>query len=126
MQELVVPTRFPNLFAIPADLDMAGAEVEVARMDEHMLQLRRILEPLRMQGEFEFMFLDCPPSLGILMSNAFAAADEVLIPIQCEYYALEGLGLLMQVTDQIRGVWRKPGLVHLRPADDDVRQSDEP
>ena len=69
-----------NLFAIPADLDMAGAEVEVARMDEHMLQLRRILEPLRAQVEFEFMFLDCPPSLGILMSNALAAADEVLIP----------------------------------------------
>lgn len=110
VQELVVPTRFPNLFAIPADLDMAGAEVEVARMDEHMLQLRRVLEPLRMQIEFEFMFLDCPPSLGILMSNALAAADEILIPIQCEYYALEGLGLLMQVTDQIRACGANPGL----------------
>ena len=108
VQELVVPTRFPNLFAIPADLDMAGAEVEVARMDEHMLQLRRVLEPLRMQSEFELMFLDCPPSLGILMSNALAAADEVLI--QCEYYALEGLGLLMQVTDQIRACGANPGL----------------
>ena len=71
VRELVVPTRFPNLFAIPADLDMAGAEVEVARMDEHMLQLRSVVEPLRVQSEFEFMFLDCPPSLGILMSNAF-------------------------------------------------------
>ncbi|MGB8466606.1 MAG: ParA family protein [Terrimicrobiaceae bacterium] len=110
VQELVVPTRLPNLFAIPADLDMAGAEVEVARMDEHMLQLRRILEPLRAQVEFEFMFLDCPPSLGILMSNALAAADEVLIPIQCEYYALEGLGLLMRVTDQIRACGANPGL----------------
>jgi chromosome partitioning protein len=109
-EELVVGTRFSNLFAIPADLDMAGAEVEVARMDEHMLQLRRILKPLRTQGEFEFMFLDCPPSLGILMSNALAAADEVLIPIQCEYYALEGLGLLMQVTEQIRACGANPGL----------------
>jgi chromosome partitioning protein len=110
VQELIVPTRLPNLFAIPADLDMAGAEVEVARMDEHMLQLRRVLEPLRMQIKFEFMFLDCPPSLGILMSNALAAADEVLIPIQCEYYALEGLGLLMQVTDQIRACGANPEL----------------
>ncbi|HEY5811044.1 MAG TPA: AAA family ATPase, partial [Terrimicrobiaceae bacterium] len=110
IQELVVRTRLPNLFAIPADLDMAGAEVEVARMEEHMLQLRRILEPLRTQSDFEFMFLDCPPSLGILMSNALAAADEILIPIQCEYYALEGLGLLMQVTDQIRACGANPGL----------------
>jgi chromosome partitioning protein len=110
VQELVVPTRIPNLCAIPADLDMAGAEVEVARMDEHILQLRRVIEPLRGQSEFEFMFLDCPPSLGILMSNALAAAAEVLIPIQCEYYALEGLGLLMQVTDQIRACGANPGL----------------
>jgi chromosome partitioning protein len=56
------------------------------------------------------MFLDCPPSLGILMSNALAAADEILVPIQCEYYALEGLGLLMQVTDQIRSCGANPGL----------------
>ena len=110
VQDLVVATRMSNLFAIPADLDLAGAEVEVARMSEHLLQLRRVIEPLRAQKEFEFMFFDCPPSLGILMSNALAAADEVLIPIQCEYYALEGLGLLMQVTDQIRACGANPGL----------------
>ena len=110
VQDLVVATRMANLFAIPADLDLAGAEVEVARMNEHLLQLRRVIEPLRAQKEFEFIFLDCPPSLGILMSNALAAADEVLIPIQCEYYALEGLGLLMQVTDQIRACGANPGL----------------
>lgn len=110
VQDLVVATRMSNLFAIPADLDLAGAEVEVARMNEHLLQLRKVIEPLRAQNEFEFMFLDCPPSLGILMSNALAAADEVLIPIQCEYYALEGLGLLMQVTDQIRACGANPGL----------------
>ena len=63
VQELVVPTRFPNLFAIPADLDMAGAEVEVARMDEHMLQLRRVLEPLRNAKRIRAMFLDCSPHL---------------------------------------------------------------
>lgn len=110
VQELIVPTRFENFFAIPADLNLAGAEVEVARMDNHMLQLRLALEPLKASKAYDYMFLDCPPSLGILMSNALSAADEILVPIQCEYYALEGLGLLMQVTDQIRGCGANPGL----------------
>ena len=110
VSELITPTRLANLSMIPADLDMAGAEVEVARMEDHILQLRRALEPLKTAGTFDYMFLDCPPSLGILMSNALAAADEILVPIQCEYYALEGLGLLMQVTDQIRSCGANPGL----------------
>ena len=110
VEDLVAQTRLENLFAIPADLNMAGAEVEVARMEEHMLQLRRALAPLKAANKFDYMFLDCPPSLGILMSNALAAADEILVPIQCEYYALEGLGLLMQVTDQIRSCGANPGL----------------
>jgi len=108
--ELVLPTRIPNLSAIPADLEMAGAEIEVARMDNHMLQLRRALEDVRRQNAFDFALLDCPPSLGILMSNALAAADEILVPIQCEYYALEGLGLLMEVTERIRACGANPHL----------------
>ena len=100
--ELVQTTRIPNLSAIPANLDMAGAEIEVARMDDHLLQLRRALAPVKESGQFDFAILDCPPSLGIWMSNALAAADEILVPIQCEYYALEGLTLLMEVMDQIR------------------------
>ena len=110
VEELIISSRLPNLSVIPASLEMAGAEVEVARMDEHMLQLRRVLEPLKTKDLFDFLFLDCPPSLGILMSNALAAADEILVPIQCEYYALEGLGLLMQVTDQIRECGANPSL----------------
>lgn len=108
--ELICETRLENLHVIPASLDMAGAEVEVARMDEHMLQLRRALAPLKESKAYDYMLLDCPPSLGILMSNALAAADEILVPIQCEYYALEGLGLLMQVTDQIRSCGANPNL----------------
>ncbi len=108
--DLIVPTRIANFSAIPADLDLAGAEVEVARMDAHLVQLRKVLEPLKTAGLFDFVFLDCPPSLGILMSNALAAADEILIPIQCEYYALEGLNLLMQVTEQIRASGANPDL----------------
>jgi len=108
--ELILTTRIPNLSAIPADLEMAGAEIEVARMEDHMLQLRRVLEDIRQQNAFDFALLDCPPSLGILMSNALAAADEILVPIQCEYYALEGLGLLMDVTERIRASGANPGL----------------
>lgn len=110
VEELIVPTRVPNLSAIPGDLDMAGAEIEVARMDDHMMQLRRALQPLKESNTFDYMFLDCPPSLGILMSNALAAADEILVPVQCEYYALEGLGKLMGVTDQIRACGANPNL----------------
>lgn len=110
VQDLILSTRMENLSAIPADLEMAGSEIEVARMEDHLLQLRRVLEPLKEQKAYDYMFLDCPPSLGILMSNALAAADEILVPIQCEYYALEGLTLLMNVTDQIRTSGANPNL----------------
>lgn len=99
--EVIHPTRLENLFAIPATLDLAGAEIEVARLEDHLSQLRRALDPLRHSDAAEFLLLDCPPSLGILMSNALVAADQLLIPIQCEYYALEGLNLLMQVAGNI-------------------------
>jgi len=108
--DLPRPTRLERLSVIPANVQMAGAEIEVARMDEHLLQLRRALEPLRAADLFDYVLLDCPPSLGIWMSNALAAADEVLIPIQCEYYALEGLSTLMQVLEQIRACGANPDL----------------
>ncbi len=106
------PTRIQNLSVpSPADLDMAGAEIEVARMDEpHDAAPRGRCSPLKASNTFDYMFLDCPPSLGILMSNALAAADEILVPVQCEYYALEGLGKLMGVTDQIRACGANPEL----------------
>lgn len=109
--DLVLPTRLENLFAIPADLDLAGSEIEVARMEDHLLQLRRVLQPLKDARAFDYALLDCPPSLGILMTNALAAADEILVPIQCEYYALEGLGKLMHVTAQMRTGGINPNLV---------------
>lgn len=110
MADLIQKTRLPNLSGIPADLDLAGAEIEVARMEGHLEQLRRVLQPVRDSGDFEFVILDCPPSLGILMTNALTAADELLIPIQCEYYALEGLGKLVGVMEQIRESGANPTL----------------
>jgi chromosome partitioning protein len=98
----VLPTRVENLFIIPADLDLAGAEVEIARMSDHLTRLTGALSTFRTDESFDFIVLDCPPSLGILMTNALAAADEIFTPIQCEYFALEGLVKVVRVVEQVR------------------------
>jgi chromosome partitioning protein len=100
--EKIFPTRRDGLFIVPADLDLAGAEVEIARMPNHLTRLLETLKPLHSDETFDFVFLDCPPSLGILMSNALAAADELLTPIQCEYFALEGLVKIVRLVEQVR------------------------
>jgi len=100
--ERVLPTRINNLFLVPADLELAGAEVEVARMSDHLTRLAQALAIFRTDETFDFILLDCPPSLGILMTNALAAADEILSPIQCEYFALEGLVKIVRVVEQVR------------------------
>src|SRR3954471_15423198 len=98
----ILPTRVEGMFIVPADLDLAGAEIEIARMDNHLTRLSETLTPLRADGTFDFVLLDCPPSLGILMTNALAAADELLTPIQCEFFALEGLVKIVRVVEQVR------------------------
>src|SRR6266705_5144008 len=95
--EKILPTQRDSLFIVPADLDLAGAEVEIARMENHLTRLAETLKPLQADDTFDFVLLDCPPSLGILMTNALAAADEILTPIQCEYFALEGLVKIVHV-----------------------------
>lgn len=100
--EKIFPTRLERLFIIPSDLDLAGAEIEIARMDDHLTRLARAVAPLRADNAFDFMLLDCPPSLGILMTNALAAADELLTPIQCEFFALEGLVKIGSIVEQIK------------------------
>jgi chromosome partitioning protein len=110
LSERVLPTRLDNLFLIPSDLDLAGSEIEVARLDDHLIRLRQIMQPLRDDSPFDFIIMDCPPSLGILMTNALAAADELLVPIQCEYFALEGLSKIVRLTEQIRESGANPGL----------------
>jgi chromosome partitioning protein len=100
--EKVLPTRIDRLFLVPADLDLAGAEIEIARMADHLSRLAKALSVFRSDETFDFILLDCPPSLGILMTNALAAADEILTPIQCEYFALEGLVKIVRVVEQVR------------------------
>ena len=110
MADKVVPTRWENLFLIPGDLDLAGVEIEIARAEDHLTRLREALGELRADAPFDYILLDCPPSLGILMSNALAAADEVLIPLQCEYFALEGLSKIHHIIAQIRECGANPDL----------------
>jgi chromosome partitioning protein len=100
--ERIFPTERNGLFIVPSDLDLAGAEVEIARMPNHLTRLAETLQPLHVDETFDFVLLDCPPSLGILMSNALAAADELLTPIQCEYFALEGLVKIVRLIEQVR------------------------
>ncbi|MBD3335397.1 MAG: AAA family ATPase [Candidatus Eisenbacteria bacterium] len=98
--EAVVETETDNLKLIPSSPHFAGAEVELVAMDRREYLLRDQLEPLRHQ--FDYVFLDCPPSLGLLTVNALAAADGVIVPIQCEYLALEGLSHLLETLQAIR------------------------
>jgi chromosome partitioning protein len=91
-------------------MDLAGVEIELARSDDHLTRLRGILQGLKPNDLFEFCILDTPPSLGVLMTSALAAADEILIPLQCEWFGLEGLAKIVHVIDQIREAGANPGL----------------
>jgi len=97
----ILPTKVQHLFLIPADHNLTGAEIEMVPMPDRERRLQRVLEPLR--SRFEFIFIDCPPSLGLLTLNALVAADAVLIPLHCEYFALEGLADLVGTMRRVRG-----------------------
>ena len=98
--ELAQPSAVPNLSVLPASMSLAGLEVELAPLEGRERRLRRSLD--RTTLSYEYILLDCPPSLGLLTLNALTAADSVLIPIQCEYYALEGLTDLLSTIDLVR------------------------
>ena len=98
--EFILPTPVPGLSVIPADRNLTGAEIEMVAMLGRELQLRRFLNPLRQR--FDYIFIDCPPSLGLLTLNALVAAEAVLIPLHCEYFALEGLADLMTTLRRVR------------------------
>jgi chromosome partitioning protein len=99
----------PGLWGVPATIDLAGAEVELVTMERREWRLRDALAQLQERSSFDYVFVDCPPSLGLLTVNALVAVDEVLIPIQCEYYALEGLGQLLKNVELVQSSLN-PGL----------------
>ena len=99
LNDAVEPTSVRNLFVVPATIDLAGAEIELVSMFSRETRLRAAIEDL--DDGYDVILIDCPPSLGLLTVNALAAAREVLIPIQCEYYALEGLSQLLRNVDLV-------------------------
>ena len=97
----VLPTRVDNLSLMPADRNLTGAEIEMVTLPERERRLQRVLDPLRTR--YDYILVDCPPSLGLLTLNALVAADAVLIPLHCEYFALEGLADLVSTLRRVRG-----------------------
>ena len=102
LQEVISSTPVKNLSLIPSDIRLAGAEIELAGMQNRERVLRESL--LTVRDQYDFVFIDCPPSLGLITVNTLCAADSVLIPIQCEYYALEGVSALMGTIQKVQAI----------------------
>lgn len=100
LQNVIRPTQIDTLFVVPATIQLAGAEVELVSAISREYKLKKALEPL--VNDYEYVIIDCPPSLGLLTLNAMTAADGILIPVQCEYYALEGLSQLMNTITLVK------------------------
>ena len=100
MLEAARPTELSHLHLVPSGPDLVGAEIELVTMEDRECRLRRVLEPVACA--YDYIVIDCPPSLGLLTVNALTAADAVIIPMQCEYYALEGLARLLDTIERIR------------------------
>jgi chromosome partitioning protein len=107
---LLQPTMVPGLDIIPSELDLAGSEVDVARQNNYLHCLNRALKPLIQAGRYHLVLLDCPPALGILTMNALTASHGIMIPMQCEYYALEGLSVMTRIVGQLRDSGANPRL----------------
>ncbi len=108
--EKIQKTAFDRLEMIPSEVDMCGADIELARVENHLQRVAMALRPVLESDRFDLVLVDCPPSLGILTLNAFAAADGLLVPLQCEYYALEGISMVNRIIGQLRDSGVNPRL----------------
>jgi len=106
----IKPTAFARLEIVPSEVDLCAAEIELARLENHLFRVAQSLRPVLDTGRFDVVLLDCPPALGLLSLNAFAACDGVLVPMQCEYYALEGISMMNRVLGQLRDTGVNPRL----------------
>lgn len=100
VEKIILPTVLPKLMMIPADIDLIGFEIEMVSVKEREKKLKALLEPVRQ--DFDYIIIDCPPALSLLTLNALAASDAVLIPLQSEFYALEGLGQLLDTIKRVK------------------------
>ena len=99
--EMITPTAYEHLALIPSEEDLAAAEIELAQTENYLMKLRGVLEPLRKSNGYRVIIIDCPPALGLLSMNSLAAADQLLITLQCEYLALEGLGQILRNVERL-------------------------
>jgi chromosome partitioning protein len=111
VHKLIRSTHLNNLSIIRSHQELAGCEIELAQTGNHLARLREVLQPLRALSVFDFVVMDCPPSLGVLMTSALAAADELVVPMQCEYFGLEGLSKIVHIVQQIRECGANPDLM---------------
>lgn len=100
--EMIVPTQYEHLALIPSEEDLAAAEIELAQMENYLGKLRAVLDPIRASGGYRAIIIDCPPALGMLSMNSLAVADFLLIALQCEYLALEGLGQILRNVQRLK------------------------
>jgi len=100
--EMITPTAYEHLALIPSEVDLAAIEMELTEKENYLLRLRQTLQPVRDSAGFRAIIIDCPPALGMLSMNSLAAADHLLIALQCEYMALEGLGQILKLVDRLK------------------------
>src|ERR1700761_3504608 len=105
LRDVIQPTELASLRVVPSKQDLIAVEFELVDDPDRSFKLRHLLEGLLREESYEYVFVDCPPSLGLLTLNALAAADRVLVPMQCEYYALEGLAHLMATIDRVKSAF---------------------
>lgn len=110
LMDQIKPTAFEGLEIIPSEVDLCGVDVELARSENHLLRVSMCLKPVVDSARFDLIILDCPPSVGMLTLNAFAAAEGLLVPLQCEYYSLEGISMLHRLINQLREAGVNPTL----------------
>lgn len=108
--ERVIATHEENLSLIPSEVDLAAIEIELSQQQDYLLQLRRCLNPLKESNKYAAIILDCPPALGMISMNGLTAADYLLIALQCEYLAMEGLSQILNVLEQIRSASVNPNI----------------
>jgi chromosome partitioning protein len=101
LDQKIRQTSFEGLDLVPSEVDLCGADFELARAENHLQRVLNAIQPVVQQQRYDVILIDCPPSLGVLTLNAFAAADGVLVPLQCEYYALEGISMLTRLMAQL-------------------------
>lgn len=103
VENVLIHTQFENVDLLPSSIELAGAEIELIELPDRTMRIRKLLTPLK--ADYDEIIIDCPPSLGLITLNALAASDGILVPIQCEYYALEGLSQLIATVRQVKRLY---------------------